>query len=391
MFSLKTAYRFTAKNKLQNIIIFFAILLGVSVQFFILTLSSMLKNILLDNVLLHSPHVKVGRINRKLNTAKENDLFNLIVADEDVKFAFYLNSYVGSITVSSNDLMAHPFILNVIDNDEELNYRELYGIGIEKTLVEGTLNDPAKKEIMLDASFANNIGAKIGDTVYFSSKYFSNPFIFTLTGTYDTGIFQYNTNFTYVTNKAFHPNSASQSSIIVNLVDPYNSTVFLERISPLINNPLSQKTDWQEVSERHLQMQTVQRAVIGTIEVLISIAIFIVVFNMLNYIIQKKYKEIGILKASGMQNGKLQLIFLLQTLIITLFAAISGLMVGSAAISLFAKYMVDPTTNEARFAFDVNPIDYIALFFLTMFAATLASLFSYRKTKNTSIVELLKL
>lgn len=390
LFSLKTAYRFIKHHKLQNLVIMLAVIIGVGVQFFILTMSSVLKNIIVDNFLLYTSNVRTSLVERKLNTADEDELLLQIMEFEEVDVVFYENFLNGNIRIAGENTQLHPFYLYVAEEFETTYaYREMFGIGIEETLVKGRLNDPTKMEIMLDDEYAKQIGAKLGDTLIFYGNFLGESREFILTGTYDTGRFHYKNNFTYLPRTTVVNQSYGTYFIVMSLHDPETSTAVVEKIKPLLKNQET-VSDWQSSLGRIIELQRAQRAVIGTIEVLISITIFIVVLNMLNYSIQKKYREIGILKAMGLNNKSMQWVFTLQTSMVASFATIFGLFFGRLAVYYYGKWMIHPETQKPRFIYQIHLLDYLALMALMMIVAVLASFFSFRKTNKMAIIELIK-
>lgn len=387
-FSLKAAARFIYKSIVQNFVIFLAIFIGIGVQFFILTLSSSLKNLLIDSSFKYKENVILERVETK-NTPI---LLNEVQQHDDVEMALLKVALRASISLEKEgDLKRYPFVINVVSNtDDPSIYQRFYGVGIEETLVSGRINDPYTYEIMLNDNYAKSINAQLGDTILLHYKTLVNPVSFLVVGTFDNGMFSYNYNYSYI-NKDLLNIRVNQYHLYIKLHDPLKSTEFSKEYADKLKDKTIKITDWQERDQRLIQMQIVQKAVIGTIEVLISIAIFIVVLNMLNYIIQSKYKEIGIFKAMGLNKNSLKSIFLFQTLIITVLASILGLIGGRIAIEVYARIMTDPLTNEQRFIYKINEINYISLFFLSIFTSLLATLTSFRKINKLSIIELIKL
>lgn len=147
---------------------------------------------------------------------------------------------------------------------------------------------------------------------------------------------------------------------------------------------------WKLVNPDAELLNLAQIAVVTTIEIFISIAIFVVVVSMLNYQIQQKYHQLGILKAIGVKDSKIYKIFIYQTFIISIPGIIIGLIGGTIVFTEYGKYMVYPD-GSPRFNITFNIFDYFIASLIIIATVLLASVLTIRRLKKKTIIELIKI
>lgn len=93
--------------------------------------------------------------------------------------------------------------------------------------------------------------------------------------------------------------------------------------------------DWQDGNEVIVNLVYVERISLVLIQILTAIAISIGIANVIAFDAKEKTKQIGILKALGITNNKAVSIFHIQATIISVFAIISGIVLGNLVSKLF--------------------------------------------------------
>lgn len=391
-FSLKVAFKFLTKNRLINLLIFFTILIGISVQFFIISLSSVLKNIIISQAISYQSHISLKYNESLKHSDLDFDFQNEINSLSNISDVHHFVNLFGTLEKPDGRVVPYYFYGIDYSSNDMGSYLKSYGIGLDETLVKGEIADPYKNEIMVDDSFFNEQNLKLDDEVIFFHPFSNVSVTYIIKGTYHTGKYDYLNNTTYVNNLQFEFKDRASYSIKVILKDPYLVKETINEIKALSGyKDIYEITTYEETNEKALEMDFIQRAVVGLIEILISVVILIIIVNILNYSMQRKYKEIGILKAMGINDKGLRLVFLFQTLMIQVLASIFGLLVGRTSFAFYHKIMKNPYTNKPRFEYNISISNYVYTFIAMVLVSVFASIFSYRKVKQLEIIDLIKL
>ncbi|MDD4090594.1 MAG: FtsX-like permease family protein [Acholeplasmataceae bacterium] len=113
--------------------------------------------------------------------------------------------------------------------------------------------------------------------------------------------------------------------------DKLKSSLLKRKVEPLIKEKLDERLtvfDWREDNPLIVNLVYVERVSLVMIQLLTAFAISIGIMNVLFIGVKGKTSQIGIIKAMGLKNSKTVNVFLNQTLIISLFSIIIGLFLG---------------------------------------------------------------
>lgn len=388
----KIAFRFSKKSPIQSMIIFLTISVGVGVVFFILCLGTILKSMILDQSTSYQEHLIIQN-KRELNYSEITmDLINDLERDNsDIELSLY-TSTINGMLVSENG-HSGPFSMMLAKGKNPNDYIKYYGLDVSKHLVEGKVNNPLAYEIMLDDYYAKSSNINVGEYIYFTSAYGQNLKLL-VTGTYDLGLFRLNRAKGYFDFDLFdnNQNKNYSTSIVFQVKSPMEVEKTLDNIKKPVLDTLGDVKiySWKLVNPDAELLNLAQIAVVTTIEIFISIAIFVVVVSMLNYQIQQKYHQLGILKAIGVKDSKIYKIFIYQTFIISIPGIIIGLIGGTIVFTEYGKYMVYPD-GSPRFNITFNIFDYFIASLIIIATVLLASVLTIRRLKKKTIIELIKI
>lgn len=386
MLSLKIAFQFIRKSWIQSLVIVFTVLIGVGVQFFISSLSVILENLLLEQVTTYQEHIIV-RINNsavsynELDFSVKNDLLNEF---DEIKYAIHTSQTQG--TIITKDDKSIVFFLFVTDYDNNnFDYLEFNGF-VSENIVEGRVNDPTKNEIILDDYFAKHNNLKVGEKITYVSS--TDNIEFEIVGTFDLGIFKSVRNFSYISIYLLNHDLKSWYDLNIQI----NDETKVEEVADKIGNYLGPEfkvTTWVERFPEINMLDLAQRAVVFVIQVLIAVAVFAIILSVLGFMIQQKNKQVGILKAIGIENYKVTRVFIIMTSILSVIGTIIGLIGGTITMHLYQAYMVYPD-GSPRFNYEPRVINYIVSSMLVFIAVAIATYSAIRKVKRSKVVDLLK-
>lgn len=385
--NLKIALRFIRKNIIQSFIIFFAVALGVAAMFFIFSIGSTLEEMILEQTTAYQEHIIIQKAEKKVSQSSINhDIPKEILRNNsEVTNAFYRTSFSGNLTNDNSLYLNFELILS----NSDTNYHESYGIGNIKYLKSGRISDPKKQEIMLNDYFAKQNGIKAGDQVTFNYKN-EYHFVLDVTGTYDLGLFRVSNNYAYASLDLFETDTLNEYSIIVQVENPKLINKTKDKLTKYISEHKESRVDtWQDLNPDGNLLNLAQVAVILVIDIFILLAVFVVVVNMLNHSIKQKYMQLGILKAMGMQNGDINKVFTIQTLILSIPGLIIGLFSGSIIMNEYHNFMVYPDGTH-RFNLLFLPKNYILSVMTIVLTILLANLLTIKRLKKSTIIEMIK-
>lgn len=383
----KIAFRFISHNIVQSLSIFFAVFIGVAAMFFIFTIGTTLEDMILEQSTAYQEHIIID-YTHPYNSILDVDfsrIDTLIKDNPEVTFASYRSSYYGLIS-NDNGLSTN---FSIINSQSDTNYLEAYGLSDPKNLRSGSVSDPSKNEIMLDDFFARENNIKPGDMLTFTSN--RNIYKFLVTGTFDLGVVILARNYAYGNFEMFNDFEFNHSfSIVIQVKDPMNIDLTASKLGDYVgDNEKSSVRTWQDINPDANLLNVAQVAVVLVIDIFILLAVFIVVISMLNFSIKQKYKQLGILKTMGLNNGNITKIFTIQTLLLSLPGLVLGLVAGTIMMIMYHNYMVYPNGTH-RFSLRFLPINYLWSVITIIITILLATLISIKRLQRNTIIEMIK-
>lgn len=178
------------------------------------------------------------------------------------------------------------------------------------------------------------------------------------------------------------------SSIIIMVSDYGKASIIAQELREKYG--LNAKS-WEELARPILKATKVEGLYMNIISLLILAVSALGILNVLYMTVAEKTRDIGILKALGLDDRQLMSIFLINGLVIALIGAI----VGCASGTLVAWHFSTIKLPEEIYGVDkipahLEPIFYFYSFVLALVTATFASLFPARKAVKLNPVEALR-
>jgi len=161
---------------------------------------------------------------------------------------------------------------------------------------------------------------------------------FEVTGTFRTGMYEYDNKFMYTSIPAAQELTgmgSAVSGIEVRVPDPYRATEIGDRIVARLGLPY-RTDDWKTMNAALFSALKLEKLAMTLILLLIVVVAAFNIVSTLVMVVTDKTREIGILKSMGLTSGRVLRIFMMQGLVIGLV----GSLVGGAG-GLLLNYVID--------------------------------------------------
>jgi lipoprotein-releasing system permease protein len=381
--ALEIAWRFLSSAKRQTLIIILGIAVGVSVQVFIGSLITGLQDGLVDTTIGQSSHIT-------LQHAEENEL---------------IDDYEGKIetikTTVDNLEVASPVIDlgGILERNETKKEVLLRGFdfsranaiyAFDEKLTENSRLPEADDEIVLGIALMEELGVAIGEVIEFDL--FTDRVSLTVVGSFDFNVQQINRTW-----------GLGSIQTLQNILDiPNQSTAIemqiqkvfeAETLAYVLDDQFQKDdlvtTNWMSENQELLSGLQGQSISSLMIQIFVIISVVLGISSVLAITVMQKSKQIGILKAMGIQNRDASLVFLWEGFILGIFGAIGGVLLGLGLSYAFQTFALNPDgTPVVPLTIDAGFILLSAM--IALAASTLASLTPAIKSSKLTVIEVIR-
>lgn len=373
--AFKIALRFLSSNKGQTILIALGIAIGISVQIFIGSLIEGLQISLVDATIGKSSHITLQ------NQEKTQPL-------SDYEFYDDALSQYDSITASSPTLSLGGF-LNVDENFDQILFRgfpldranEIYKF--DEALTEGS-QLPSDDEILMGYILAENNNIKIGDLVNIVPPE-GKPYEVKVSGLVDLKVNSLNESWIIggleLGQSIYGYDSNMATSIEIQIQAPFEADILSEQMIEDFDDKTLKVTNWKASNEQLLSGLTGQSTSSLMIQVFVVISVVLGIASVLAITVLQKSKQIGILKAMGINDKTSSYIFLSQGFILGVLGGILGIIFGIGLLFVFSNFALNPDGTPVVPIF-INPMFIGLSGLIAILASTGASIIPALKSKN---------
>lgn len=376
--AFEIAKRFLLSAKKQTIIIILGIAIGVSVQVFIGSLISGLQESLIESTIGSTSHITI----ENEEYIQDYDLIINEVNDvENIKVVTPTLTIGGQLV--NNDI-SENLVFRGLDFSTA---NEIYKF--DKKLVDGRLPSD-DGEITIGVELFNSLDISLDSTITFSSPVYGTHTL-TVVGYFDANVLVLN-NTWGVANISTVQHIIDEGDVVGNIEIQINE-VFddLETktdVESVINSNLS-VTTWTEANQELLSGLNGQSISSLMIQIFVIISVVLGISSVLAITVLQKSRQLGILKAMGIQDKDASKIFLFEGFILGIFGAILGIGLGLGLSYMFTKFAINPDGTPV-IALSIKP-GFIALSgFIALFASTLAALSPAIKSSKLSVIEVIR-
>lgn len=376
------ALRFLQSSKGQTLLIALGIAIGVSVQIFIGSLIQGLQIDLVDTTIGSQPQITI----ESTTDNKLIDNYQPILDDVSA-------NYPGVIHVSP---AADGPALVTVDGDNfsilvrGLSFEDAEGIyKIKDQLVEGNLPQN-KDEAIIGIDLRDEAGIALGDEVEVIPG-FGQTYTLKVTGVYDLQVASLNRSWvltTIETAQAMFSYDRAITGIEMQVEDVFAADTIAADIQT--NQTAELKVDnWKAQNAALLSGLNGQSISSYMIQVFVMISVLLGIASVLAITVVQKSRQIGILKAMGIQDGAASQIFLLQGMMLGIAGAILGILLGLGLAYVFTRFAVNPDGTPVVPLY-INPA-FIALSAgFAIIVSTLAALIPARRSSRLNPIDVIR-
>jgi lipoprotein-releasing system permease protein len=220
---------------------------------------------------------------------------------------------------------------------------------------------------------------------------------FEVTGTFRTGMYEYDKDFMYAEIKPVQEllslDSTLVSGVAVNVEDPWK----VEATRALIDAKLGFEywtDDWKNLNRSLFSALKLEKLAMA---IILSLIVLVAAFNIISTLIMvvaDKTREIGILKSMGLTDAKVLRIFMLQGLAIGLIGTVLGTLSGLGLVWILDRYKLIELPGDVYFI-DQLPValetqDLVAIVLTSMVIAFAATIYPARQASKLLPVEAIR-
>ncbi|MBI2409081.1 MAG: ABC transporter permease [Gemmatimonadetes bacterium] len=219
---------------------------------------------------------------------------------------------------------------------------------------------------------------------------------FEVTGTFETGMYEYDNSYVYVDLAAAQEFAGLDSAVTgleVATADRWSAPAVAERTAAALGFPYH-TVDWQEQNSSLFRALKLEKMGMGVILLLIIVVAAFNIVSTLTMVVRDKTREIGILKAMGATEASIRRIFLIQGTVIGCAGTLAGTVLGASLGLLVDRYRLialDPTV----YFIDHLPVrlelgDTLLMALLGFAVAALATLYPARQASRLYPIEAIR-
>lgn len=333
--AFKIAARFIKSSKGQTILIVLGIAIGVSVQVFIGTLIQGLQISLIDKTVGSSSQITVTSKNddRAIDkwNGKVNDIKSLNVGIKNVSEAADFSGFV-KYNNKTSPILLRGFIFSNADS--------IYKI--KDSLIQG--KEPSSdNEVLVGKDLRDNLSVKLGDKITILTPKGKNEQV-TITGFYDLKVSSLNNSW-IITNMRTAQNifdfGDKVTSIEMQANDVFTADVVAKAVANKLDSSNLKVDNWKVTNAATLSGLSGQSASSYMIQVFVLLSVILGIASVLAITVMQKSKQLGILKAMGIKDRVASLIFLFEGLILGIFGAVFGVLLGLGLTYSFSKFALN--------------------------------------------------
>jgi len=338
--ALKIAWRFLKESRGQSLLIISAITIGVSVQIFIGLLIQGLQLNLVDQTIGNASQITIR------STRDDNVIISPQNMVEKIKNSEYADQITSIFPVSETagivrlEKSDYSTFIRGFDFSEA---NKIYQF--DESLVEGNL--PTKEnEVIIGNEMAQELSLKIGDTIsVVIPPVVIFPKIVQVSGIFKLGLGTANRSWIIsdiktVQNLTSKPNTAS--SIEMQIKEPFEADIIASGMASNLEGESIKILNWKVENEDLLSALDGQSISSIMIQVFVIISVALAIASVLAISVVQKSRQLGILKAMGIKNSMAGQIFIYEGLILGVFGAILGTLLGIGLIWMFTTFAVNP-------------------------------------------------
>ncbi|MHB1452331.1 MAG: ABC transporter permease [Saccharofermentanales bacterium] len=334
-FAFRMAARFLRHSRGQTILIILGIGIGISVQIFISALIGGLQKNLVETTIGRSSHITITNADKSKSIADYQAVLDDI-ADLGLDVKVAAPSVTLPAFIRFNDKTEQVFVRGFVLEQSEAIYK------FNDTVKQGTF-DLQYGEVAIGTAIAEEYGISAGDEIEIVNAA-GQAMTVTVTTIFDFKVSAINRQW-LITNdvlakEIFDIPQADATSIEIQIDRPFDSTLLMGEIKAILPPDLK-ITDWQSENQQLLSGLNGQSISSNMIQAFVIISVVLAIASVLSITVLQKSKQLGILKAMGVDDLTAAGIFLWEGFLLGLLGGIAGIAIGVGLLQAFATFALN--------------------------------------------------
>lgn len=381
--AFRIALRFLSSNKGQTFLITLGIAIGISVQIFIGSLIEGLQISLLDTTIGRSSHITIA-------ASEKNEPFN--------DYEAVLNQLSNQVEKMTPTLTGGAFI----KTDDKTNQILLRGFDLasadqiyrfsEAVLEGGRLPAPDTNEVLMGVTLSEDYNIEIGDTLEILSPAGQLTEI-KVVGFFDLEVAAINASWVVsgldLSRTVFDFDENQVTAIESQIEEPFDSDLIATQMQTDVNREDLRFDDWKAQNEALLSGLSGQSTSSLMIQVFVVISVVLGIASVLAISVLQKSRQIGILKAMGINDRTSSLVFLFQGFLLGILGGLLGILFGLGLLVVFSKFALNPDGTPVVPIF-INYRFMMLSGLIAVVSSTFASIIPALKSRKLSPIEVIK-
>lgn len=376
------AMRFLKSSKGQTALIVIGITIGVAVQIFIGSLIDGLQVSLVDTTIGSSSQITIASANNETYFENDQALIDDLKEEEGlsaVSTAFDASGFIIQEEETSPVLMRG---FKFEDANEIYKFTD--------ALVEGELPDE-NNEVLVGQNLAEKADYQIGDMIDFTSPTGDLEEL-TITGIFDLGVASLNESWLITelaTAQSIFGEEGNITAIETQVDDVFAADVIAAEIDEEIKDLNLTTINWKEQNDQLLSGLTGQSISSYMIQVFVLVAVLLGIASVLAISAVQKSKQLGILKAMGIQDRTAGQIFLFQGFVLGTIGSIIGTGLGIGLMYGFSTF-VKNADGSSLVPFYINPTFVLVSVVIAIVSSTIAAFIPAKNSSRLNPMEVIK-
>lgn len=383
--SFSIALRFLKSNLTQTLVIILGIGIGVSVQIFIGSLIQGLQQSLVEKTIGNSSQITITAAadNELLSDYQElmKKIEDADVRIESVSAAISNPAFLESGGISQS-VLVRGFDLQKADN--------IYSFS--EYMTEGE-TPSAEDEILLSTTLKEKYSLTIGEEISLITTD-KRTVKCKISGFFDLKVAAVNDSWCVTTIKTAQGIFKSGDMVTsiemqVNPAEVFAADEIAQKVSDKLNDDTIKVVNWKAQNEQLLSGLQGQSVSSLMIQIFVMISVVLGIASVLAITVMQKSRQIGILKAMGIKNRSASVIFLTEGLILGIFGAIAGILIGIGLSYAFTTFALNADGTPVV-ALYINS-SFIALSgAIAVVSCVVASLIPARRSSKLDPIEIIR-
>ncbi|QLY39425.1 ABC transporter permease [Hujiaoplasma nucleasis] len=376
------AKRFLLSAKKQTLVIILGIAVGVSVQVFIGALINGLQDNLIDTAIGSQSQITLTSSSDMGYISNYESLVRELKQRDDLTHVS--PSVTSSGALSNNTLKENIVIKGVSFNDAEGIYK------FKERLTDQSTIPLSNNQVLLGIGLKDLLEVNIGDSLSYvdNTDLSGTSYTLEVVGFVDFNSLDLNNSWMITglstSQNILGLNSNETQAIEIQIKDVFAADEISQSILSNLNNSSIQSVTWIERNGDLLSGLQGQSISSLMIQIFVIISVVLGISSVLAITVLQKSKQLGILKAMGIKDKDASKIFLFEGLLLGVFGAIIGILLGIGllyAFDVFADTGIPITIDIGFLSMSAG---------IAIVASTIAALSPAIKSSKLSVIEVIR-